>query len=337
MGNFNAQMQQTMMALSAKNSPLALNAGANSPMVTTPSIFGPGSRFPMVETPHGAETDQEMEAMRAAIRVRKEQERVGRAGSVGSRATPLSVRRVAATVPREGVENEDEDELSIEIGRNELEVPQAIRSRATSVRSPQSAVKPMAEIVSMPSAGSEEIEIDPAIEEELEIDELSPDAPKQQPVPRSRTQKLVSEERDDLPDTPEAIRRQLEAEDHPRRGVLFSSPSKRKKSQGTPKKNRRRSDDQPTVRPSDAASPQQDAEEPVVENQPRDAGVLPEKRVSPPPRAPDPLILAKREEKAKLERELRALQDEIKQFEHIARVFTNNEDEATDRELQSAM
>ena len=73
MGNFNAQLAAMTGGNGVNvNSPLALNM--QTPTGNTPSIFGNARPFPAaVETPLGEETDEQMEAMRAAIKARKEQ------------------------------------------------------------------------------------------------------------------------------------------------------------------------------------------------------------------------------------------------------------------------
>jgi hypothetical protein len=172
------------------------------------------------------------------------------------------------------------------------------------------------------------MEIDPAIDETLEIDELSPDAPTQ------RFQRLTTEDDDGLPETPEAIRRRLETEDHPRRGVLFSSPSKKKrKSQITPKERivppvaKRRTE--PVTEPEKAA------ETVLAEIEPE-----PEVRAEQPsarPPMPDASVLAKREEKARLEKELRELQAQISRFDGVARAYVDDRDNAKGPSLDDVM
>ena len=309
MGNFNAQMQKTLSAFNTPEGNANAFANLRTPTGMTPSIFGNAQGMGRVETPLGEETDEQMEEMRKAIRARKDAERRG--SVLGAMATPTSVRKALPAAAFELPTNEEDDELSIEIGRNEAQIP-----RAGSVRSPQSAVKPMSEIVARPS-DVDEMQIDPAIDEELEIDELSPDAPKRQPpVSRPRVQRLATED-DGLPDTPEAIRRQLEAEDHPRRGVLYSSPSKKRRSLGSPKKRK----SQPEVvvveaRPEIVEKPTAaHDEERIPETAPEASKVV-------QPTAPDPQLLAKREEKAKLDKELRQLYKEIDSLEGLAHAYS---------------
>jgi hypothetical protein len=342
MGNFNAQMQRTMSAFAS---------GANSPAVNTPtmpSIFGNPARH--AETPLGEETDAQMEAMRAAIRARKVRER---SAGPGARLTPGSARRASLPAARTplAMDDREEDELSMEVGRND-----AMRSsRAGSVRSslaPHSAIRSIRNLPRLASDGP--IEIDPVFDEALEIDELSPDAPKQpqaQPPSRSnlpsRAQRLVSEDLDGLPDTPEEVRRQLEAEDHPRRGVLFSSPSKRRVG-GSPRKKRSEAvvvveNVAPTVPKMVEAAvlPAEEAEVPPVE--PPQTPVLPVEPpqtpvpVEAPPAPPDPTVLAKREEKARLEKELQEMRDEMKTFERLTGVYARNDGEPADHDLVVAL
>lgn len=333
MGNFNAQMQNTLKTLTnpAVGSPLAQVTTPNMP-----SIFG--NPQPAAQTPLGEETDDQMEAMRAAIRARKLQEQTAqRAASARpasvARATPIDVRRLPPRVlePLHVPMNEDDDELSMEIGRNDLAVSGAI-SRAGSVRSPMSAVKPMSQILSQPSNAELPMEIDPAIDETLEIDELSPDASTQAPI--QRFQRLTTEDGDGLPETPDAIRRRLEAEDHPRRGVLFSSPSKKKrKSQMTSKKQ---------ILPAVAKSRAEPISEliKVAETVPAEIESEPELRVEEStahPPLPDPSILARREEKSRLEKELQELQKQVTRFEDVAQAYVDDHNETTSPSIADVM
>jgi hypothetical protein len=291
MGNFNAQMQQTLAAISG-NSPLiaAQNAFAS------PNVFTPTNND-MVVVPMGEETDEQMEAMRAAIRARKHQERAeSKTTASALRLTPASARRTGSMLPQ--LMNQDEDdELSMEIARDE-----PIHSRAGSIRS---SIGPSSDTRKLPRRES----IPPVVDEEIEIDELSPDAPR----PNPRTQRLASED-DGLPDTPEAIRRQLIAEDHPPRGILFSSPSKRRRAtQTTPKKSRLE-----VIRRSPPVAPQKPPD-----------GIL---EIIPEPvidrivaTQPEPQQLAKQEEKARLEAKLRKLQEEVDHFERFAQAYTSQE------------
>lgn len=113
---------------------------------------------------------------------------------------------------------------------------------------------------------------------------------------------------DDLPDTPEQIRRQLQLDNSPPRELLFSSPSRRR---------RRR---QPNLRRELPQRPAQNSEEPrppevdIVETPP-EIETLPVKE-------PQPLSLpqrnsetdAKKVEKEKLEKELKLLQEEVERY-----------------------
>ena len=141
-------------------------------------------------SPTGEETDEQMEAMREAIKARKEAERREDArGSVDPRSDIGRPSRMQFESP--ALPDQDVDELSPDAPR--------VKLRAT----------------------------------DQDIDELSPDAS----GVNLRIEEITREE-DDLPETPEALRRQMEVDDLPPRGVLFSSPSKRRRRQ--PKYQRRR-------------------------------------------------------------------------------------------------
>jgi hypothetical protein len=116
----------------------------------------------------------------------------------------------------------------------------------------------------------------------------------------------------------EAIRRQMEAEDHPPRGVLFSSPSKRQRTQTTPKKSQHAAIRK--VRPiapqkQHGAAPQTASESATGTAQAPQA---------------DPRQLDKQEEKARLVAELRKLREEVHEFEHYARMYTSEKVDAPD-------
>lgn len=282
MGNFNAQLQQTLAAMTGQaNSPLMLGqpAAGNANMVST--------------VPLGEETDEQMEAMRTAIRARKHQERMGstRAESV-ARSTPTSIRQTREPSPTSTTQPEEDDELSMEIPRRE-----PARSRTGSARAslaPSSAIKAV-----LPAQASSQV-----VDEEM--DELSPDMPRQNP----RVQRLATED-DGLPDTPEQIRRQLEAQDHPPRGVLFSSPSKRRRTQTVPKK----VIEVPVPQPQ----PQISEKSPVEAPQTKDTSAPPSRTAE----QADPNLQAKQEEKSQLESELRRLGEEVDDLESYAQAYTS--------------
>jgi hypothetical protein len=137
------------------------------------------------------------------------------------------------------------------------------------------------------------------------------------------------EDEDGLPETPASVRMAMAAQDTPPRGVLFSSPAKRKrKSMGGP------ASSSPKVRAAagsrlrertgaadgpgepDELSPE--AEKRPIEKQPAERP-LPE----------DPAVVAKRKEKEALEKELRELQANVEHFEHqIAYVPSSGTDDA---------
>jgi hypothetical protein len=304
MGNFNAQMQRTLAAVGGHaSSPLVMN----QPILATPTALPAGNG--LLDVPTGEETEEQMEAMRSVIRARKQQERAEsmRAASI-ARSTPMSTRRRFQSMPLQALIQGDDDELSMEIGRNDIE-----GVRAGSVRTslePRSAAK-------VPRRRKS-----PQVVDE-EMDELSPDVPRSNP----RTQRLATED-EGLPDTPELVRRQMEAEDHPPRGVLFSSPSKRRRTQTTPKKSQQK----PVQR-----THHQEFDLPQNHDQPQEPEILPDVAqqanivpvIKPASTAqPDAKQLVKQEEKARLEIELQKLREEVKHFERYAQLYTSRQADA---------
>ncbi|KAF2429208.1 hypothetical protein EJ08DRAFT_680164 [Tothia fuscella] len=109
---------------------------------------------------------------------------------------------------------------------------------------------------------------------------------------------------DDLPETPEAVRRQLDVEDTPPRGILFSSPSKRRKRKSPLKKN---------VLPQREEDASAAAEVVVSDSIKESQTQLKSQMKRLPPK--DPETIVKEEEKARLEQELEELQKEIRRYE----------------------
>jgi hypothetical protein len=132
---------------------------------------------------------------------------------------------------------------------------------------------------------------------------------------------------DDLPDTPEQLRRQLEIDDTPPRGLLFSSPSKRRKRRTNLREKILSS---PAKRLEETRPPdsQPARKQPVLEQLP-DIDQLPEteRQVEPPPEK-DAETIAKEAEKQKLQKELKTLQDEVQQYtRHIEQLDDEESDD----------
>ncbi|QDS75614.1 hypothetical protein FKW77_006589 [Venturia effusa] len=116
--------------------------------------------------------------------------------------------------------------------------------------------------------------------------------------------------KDDLPDTPEQIRRQLEPHSSPSRELLFSSPSTRRRRQPDL---RERLPERSVQRVQEARPPDIDTAEVQTEIDPvPEVETLHEREPqsqNPPQKTSE--ILAKEAEKAKLEKELKILKDEV--------------------------
>ncbi|KIW08103.1 uncharacterized protein PV09_01041 [Verruconis gallopava] len=337
MGNFNTQMQRTLSAISGRTRPSPLSASAAA--LTTPGKDALGNDMITPIVPTGEETDEQMEAMRSQIRARKEQERAERERAVKSvRSTSLTSPREYGYLPPETMhlgKDQDDDELSVEIGRIDRR-----HVRTDTVRlsgTPPSAIRPVSELVSAHQPNMDDMDIDPAIDEILQIDELSPDVAeyrsssrhinKDSAVRQSNPllRRLATEEEDELPETPEAIRRQFEAEDHPPRGVLFSSPRKRKAVQGTRKSPRKSSlSSGGRGGPDGSQKPQIQEPEGTTKSENTQTRHVEE---------PDPRLLARQETKTRLDAELRRLKEEVEKFEYFAKLYTEkNEDDLENME-----
>ena len=134
---------------------------------------------------------------------------------------------------------------------------------------------------------------------------------------------------DDLPETPIAMRIAMAADDAPPRGILFSTPAKRKrKSMGMPstlgsdatsipaeerRLQKRTRTTPPAPEPVDELSPEAE-EPPAVREQPAKKNQLPSARPGPE----DPAIVTKRRETETLQRELDELRASIQQLEDEA-------------------
>jgi hypothetical protein len=118
---------------------------------------------------------------------------------------------------------------------------------------------------------------------------------------------------DDLPETPEALRQQLEVEDTPPRGILFSSPSKRQKK-------RRNRFKEPVTVSDEVTADATRVEEPQAPQAPQAVRQMP---------APvDSELVAKEEEKARLQKELESLRDEVVRYNRILKdLDSDNRDE----------
>jgi hypothetical protein len=129
---------------------------------------------------------------------------------------------------------------------------------------------------------------------------------------------LPYEEEDDLPETPEALRRQIEVEDAPPRGILFSSPSKRPRNRNRFKEPVPVPDVQATVTISNSAREEDpQPKQPIRQNAPK-----------------DPELVAKEEEKAKLQKELDQLREEVGRYETLIEEFENLEDDQDPSNMQ---
>jgi hypothetical protein len=126
-------------------------------------------------------------------------------------------------------------------------------------------------------------------------------------------------EEDDLPETPEALRQQLEVEDTPPRGILFSSPSKRQK--------RRRSRFKEPLIASDEVMAVSNKEERLQSSQPSQQKPAPK----------DPELVAKVEEKAKLQRELESLQGNVKRYDQILQDLDSLDEDENLTDIENLM
>lgn len=266
---------------------IAQGMAENSPSV---------AQSPMVpEVATGEETDEQMEAMRSAIKARKDQERTT------SGRESLDIRsRLGSEVNYEDDEDMDElDELSPDVSRG---ARPAARGRGAKMS--------LGTVDVDREAGFEAREAsEPLFVEDQEMDELSPEMPRAHP-----SVNRVTLDEDGLPETPEALRKQLEADDHPPRGVLFSSPSKRRRKPPRPQEAVPERRERNATGKSIAVSA---PGEPVVE-------------VAVPVMIQDPSLLAKQEEKAKLEAELGVLEKEVAQYERYAQLFSSEKEVTED-------
>ncbi|KAF2396221.1 hypothetical protein EJ06DRAFT_585465 [Trichodelitschia bisporula] len=107
---------------------------------------------------------------------------------------------------------------------------------------------------------------------------------------------------DDLPETPEKLRRQMDMQDPPPRGVYYASPSQRQKGKGKAVMR-----DEPTPEPEDEELPDanagaNDAVAPIQAEKPAE---------------PDPAVKEKEAERDKLRKERAALEAEVAEYEEL--------------------
>ncbi|KAE9978700.1 hypothetical protein EG328_001372 [Venturia inaequalis] len=131
---------------------------------------------------------------------------------------------------------------------------------------------------------------------------------------------------DDLPDTPEQIRRQLELDSSPPRELPFSSPSRRRRRLPTV---RRELPERPAQIAKEARPPDSDTAEPEPENDHvPEIETLPEMEPqSHSVQQKMPETTAKEVEKGNLEKELRLLQDEVQRYRRHVDRFDSERDE----------
>jgi hypothetical protein len=223
----------------------------------------------------GEETDEQMEAMRAANAARRESERL-------ESQRPESERRDI-----QKPENEDRDRQRPESESRETQRPKSGRSTLP----PHETGRAHRHI------------------SEPEVEDTFQQA-----------------DEDELPETPEALRRQLDIDDAPPRGILFSSPTKKRK-----RKNRFK---EPVM-----ASEEMNMEEGPVAI--ANSATQVQSQVTQPIREKhlqkDPGLILKEEEKEKLRKELESLEDEIGRYEEFIQEFERLDDDQAPSNMKDLM